>query len=104
MNLANFRILIHEFLNNYPDIVPEESPLVILDSKYAVYMANNGKDNKKTSHISRIMHLVRNGENCNMHKIDWCKGCLQLADIDNKNVGEHDLTPRMEYIMVRLDN
>ena len=39
-----------------------------------------------------------------MHKFDWCEGGLQLADIDNKNVGEPDLTPRMKYIMMRLDN
>ena len=39
-----------------------------------------------------------------MHKIDWCEGGLQKADIGNKNVSEHDLTPRMKYIMVRLEN
>ena len=39
-----------------------------------------------------------------MHKIDWCEGGLQLADIDTKNVSEPDLTPRMKYIMVRLEN
>ena len=39
-----------------------------------------------------------------MHKIDWCEGNLKLADIDTKNVGDNDLTPRMKYIMVRLDN
>ena len=39
-----------------------------------------------------------------MHKIDWCKGGLKLADIATNIVGESDLNPRMEYIMVRLDN
>ena len=39
-----------------------------------------------------------------MHKIDWCEGDLQLADIATNNVGESYLTPRMKYIMVRLDN
>ena len=39
-----------------------------------------------------------------MHKIDWCEGGLQLADITNNNVGEHDVTPIMEYIMVSIDN
>ena len=39
-----------------------------------------------------------------MHKIDWCEGGLQLADIGTKNVSEPDLTPRMKYIMVRLEN
>ena len=39
-----------------------------------------------------------------MHNIDWCEGGLQLAKISTKNVSENDLTPRMKYIMVRLDN
>ena len=39
-----------------------------------------------------------------MHKIDWCKGGLQLADIATNNVGGPGLTPRMKYILVILDN
>ena len=39
-----------------------------------------------------------------MHKIDWCEGGLQLADIGTKNVSEPDPTPRIKYIMVRLEN
>ena len=39
-----------------------------------------------------------------MHKIYWCEGGLQLADIGTKNVIEPDITPRMKYIMVRLKN
>ena len=67
-------------------------------------MAKNGKDTKHIRHIARIMHSVRNGEKYKMHKIDWCEGGLQLADIGTKNVSEPDLTPRMKYIMVRLEN
>ena len=67
-------------------------------------MDNNGKDTKHTRHIARIIHFVRNGEKCKMQKIDWCEGGLHLAYIDTKNVSEPDLTPRMKYIMVRLEN
>ena len=103
MALAHFRMLIHELLNRDPDIVPEEAHLIVQDSKYAILMAKNGKDTKHTRHIARRMHFVRNGEKCNMHKIDWCEGGLQLAYIGTKNVSETDLTPRMKYIMVRLE-
>ena len=67
-------------------------------------MAKNGKDTKQTIHISRRMHLVRKGEKCKMHKIDCCEGSLQLAYIGTNNVSVPDLTPRMKYIMVRLEN
>ena len=85
-------------------MVPKEAPLVVLDKKSARFMAKNGKDTKHNRHISRRMYFVRNGEKCKVHKIDWCEGGLQLADIGTKNVSEPDLKPRMKYIMVRLEN
>ena len=104
MALAHFRMLFNELLNEDPDMVPKEAPLIVLDSKSAMCMAKNGRDTKHTRQISRRMHFVRNGEKCKMHKIYWCEGGLQLADIGTKNVSEPDLTPRMKYIMVRLEN
>ena len=62
MDLAHFRMLINELLNKYPDIVPEEAPLIALDIKSAICMAKNGMDTKHTRHIARRMNLVRNGE------------------------------------------
>ena len=67
-------------------------------------MAKNGKDTKHTRNTARRMYFVRNGEKCKMHKTDWCEGGLQLADICTNNISEPDLTPRMKYIIVRLEN
>ena len=67
-------------------------------------MDNNGKDTKQKRHIATTMDFVRNGKKCKMHKIDWCEGGMQSADISTRNFGENDLTPRIKYIMVRLDN
>ena len=74
MVLANFRTLVHEFLNEDPDMVPKEAPLIVLDSKSSICMSKNGKDIKHTRHIARRMYFVSNGEKCKMHKIDWCEG------------------------------
>ena len=104
MTLAHFRMLVAELLNEDPDMVPKEAPLIVLDSKSAMCMTKNGRDTKHTRHIARRIHFVRNGEKCKMHKIDWCEGGLQLADIGTKNISEPDLTPRMKYIMVRLES
>ena len=104
MTLADFRMLIHELLKKDSDIVPEEAPLIMFDSKYAVCMAKNGEDTNHTRHIARRVNIVRNDENFKMHKNDWCEGRLLLVDIATKNVGENNLNPRMKYIMVILDN
>ena len=91
-------------LNKDPYIVPKEAPLVLLDSKSDICMAKNSMDTKHTRHISRRIHFVRNGEKCKMHKIDWYEGGLQLENIGTKNVSEPDLTPRIIYIFVRIEN
>ena len=80
MALEHYRMLIHELLNKDPDMVPEEAPLIVLDSKSAMCMSKNGKDTKHARHIPRRMHLVRNGEKIKIHKINWCEGGKQLAD------------------------
>ena len=104
MDLSNFRMLIHELLNKDTDMVQEEAPMIVLDIKSDICMSKNGKDTKHTRRIARIMHFVRNEEKCKMHKIDWCEVGMQLVDIYTNNVGDPDLTPRMKYIMVILDN
>ena len=104
MALAHFRMLVHELLNEDPDMVPKEAPLIVLDRKSTICMADNGRDTKHTRHIARIMHFVRNGEKCKMHKIELCEGGLQLEDIVTKNVSAPDLTPRMKYVKARIEN
>ena len=94
----------HELLNKDPYIFLEEAPLIVLGIKSAMCMDKHGNYTKHTRHIPRRIHFVRNGENCKIHNIDWCERGLQLADIDTRNVGEPDLTQRIKYIMVRLDN
>ena len=44
MDLAHFRMLVHELLNEDQDMVPREAPLIVLDSKSAQCMANIGID------------------------------------------------------------
>ena len=55
-------MLMNALLNKYPDIFTEEAPLIVLDIKYDMSMAKNGKDTKNTRHIVRRMYFVRNGE------------------------------------------
>ena len=62
MALAHFKMLIHELLNEDPDMVPKEAPLIYLYSKYAMCMTNNGKGIKHTRHIARRMYCESNGE------------------------------------------
>ena len=57
MALAHFRMLINELLNKDIYIVPEEAPMIVLDSKSYMCMAKNGKDTKHTRQIARKVHF-----------------------------------------------
>ena len=60
MDLAHFRMLIHDLLNKDPDIVPGGALIIVLYSKSAICMANNCKYTKHTIHIARRIRFVRN--------------------------------------------
>ena len=81
MDLSHFRMLIHELLNKDTYIFPEAGPIIILYSKSAVCMTNNGKDTKYNKYISKRVNFVRNGEKCKLKNIDWYEGGIQLEDI-----------------------
>ena len=97
-------MLIHEILNKDIYIVPEEEPLSILNSKSIVYLAKNCSNTKYTGHIYGRLYGLINGKKCKKHNIDWWEGCLHLAYILTKNVGDNYLDTIMKYILVSLDN
>ena len=98
MELAHFIMIENKLMNNYPYVVLEHSPIIILDSKSDVCMAKNGKGTKQTRHISRKKNLVRKVEECNMHKKLWYEGGMKLVDIGTKNVRDDKLNPGLGYI------
>ena len=103
MALAHFRMLKNELEGKDPDELPEEPPLIIMDSKSGVDMAKNGKDTKHTRHIARRIHFVRQGEALGFHKTHWIENLLQCADIGTKNVRPDEIKPRLKYMMVVVE-
>ena len=63
---AHFRVLNNELLDKDTDVVPEQEPIIILDSKLAMCTSNNVTVTKYTRHISRIMHFLINVEGFNL--------------------------------------
>ena len=60
--IESFRILDYNLLKKGQNVVPEQAPFIVLDTKSAICMAKTAKDTKHTIHVSRIIHFVRNGE------------------------------------------
>ena len=112
--LSHFRMLIHELLIKDPDIVPEESPFIVLNSKSAMCMANNGKDTKHTRHIARIIHFVRWEKSvrctrliCVREVCNWQTllpiMLLRLTKHQERNILWLDLTTETEHLYKRGD-
>ena len=100
MALAHLIILHNQLTNKDPDVVPEQSPLIILYSKLDVYISKNGKYTKQTRHLSIIMHFVINIRDCNLHETVWFEEVLQLEDIGTNNVREYELNSILGYDIV----
>ena len=50
--ISHFRSINNDILNKDTYVVPEQSPLIILDAKYTLCMANNDNYTKHTIHIA----------------------------------------------------
>ena len=103
MSISHFSMLSNEFLIKDPYVVLEQAPLMILEGKLALCMANKGNDIKHTIIIDIRMHFVRNVEECNFHNTVWCWGGLKFAEIGTENVSKYELNTILVYAIVRLD-
>ena len=88
MDLAHLRMLNNKLPRKDKYVVPEKAPIIILDGKLDICMADNGNETKQNRHISRRMNFVRNDEEYNFHKKVWYEGGLKLADIGPNNARE----------------
>ena len=95
---------IPKILKNYPYVIPEQAPLVILDSKPDLCMAKNSIDTKHTRKFSGRMHFVGNGEDWDFHKTVLCERGLHMAYIETNIVREDQLNPKLGHAMLILDN
>ena len=77
----------NEFLNEDSGVVPEQAPLIILNRKSDIFMADTSKATKRTRHIYIRIRFVGNGEEFNFPKTVWYEGGLKLEDIVTNNVG-----------------
>ena len=79
------------------------SILVYCDSTSAIAIGNSLKDTKKTRHIQRGNHYVRDGiesRNYVVYKIDVC---LNSSDIGNKHVDKETRKDHMTVLHIKTD-
>ena len=95
------RQTIHELYGNHPD-TPLSIPFYC-DSESALAMGENLKDTKRTRHIQRRYHYVRDQMGMRAfigHKID---GTLNPSDTGTKNLGSETLSVHHDVMHTRVD-
>jgi hypothetical protein len=82
--------------------LPSNPAILMVDNEAAVQMAKNGRMTRKTRHIERRFHFVRQGQQDGVHQLHWISGKQQLADIMTKTQAASKIDPFLPQIFYKL--
>ena len=74
----------------------------MIDNEATVQIAKNGKLTRKTRHIERRFHFVRQGQQDGIHQLHWITCEAQLADILTKTQPASKIDPHLPKIFYTL--
>ena len=108
MALSHLKMLLYDFENlgkaNYDinESSDEIPPVLLVDNEATVAMSKYYKPTKKSRHIARRYHYVREGEKNNYHNIKWIPGEDQLADDLTKTQSSEKSKPHVDNTLIKL--
>jgi hypothetical protein len=74
----------------------------MVDNDATVQIAKNGKLTRKTRHIERRFHFVRQGQQDGIHQLHWIPCDSQLADVLTKTQPASKIDPHLTKIFCVL--
>jgi hypothetical protein len=82
--------------------LPTIPSILMVDNEATVQIAKNGKLTRKTRHIERRFHFVRQGQQDGTHQLHWIPCESQLADILTKTQTSSKIDPHLSKIFCTL--
>ena len=76
--------------------------ILCMDNAATIAMSKSAKLTKKTRHIARHFHFVRDGVERSLHKLFWITKTMQLADALTKTQARHKIDPLVQVFMYSL--
>jgi hypothetical protein len=76
--------------------------ILCVDNAAAVAMSSSPKLTKKTRHIARHFHFVREGVKRGLHALKWISNKVQLADVLTKTQCAAKTDPQVTKFMYQL--
>jgi hypothetical protein len=81
----------------------DHTPIILMtDNAATVQIAKNGRLTRKTRHIERRFHYVREGQQSGLHQLHWIPGTSMLADIMTKSQAAYKIDPHLPSILPEL--
>jgi hypothetical protein len=109
MNASVIRALLYEmrYLGTPEYKMVEEQvkfppAILCIDNAATVAMSASPKLTKKTRHIARHFHFVREGARRQLHSVHWIPKEIQLADVLTKTQGAAKTNPQVHTFMYQL--
>ena len=93
---ANVRQVLQELNRNAPD-TPLNVPF-LCGSESALAIGLNNKDTKRTRHIQRRVHYVRDGIDSGLYTGPKIDGKINTADVGTKNLSGNELASHIEIM------
>ncbi|KAI2514026.1 hypothetical protein MHU86_410 [Fragilaria crotonensis] len=109
MATAHIRMLLYDMLylgtkqwRESTQRLPSIPAILMIDNEATVQIAKNGKLTRKTRHIERRFHFVRQGQQDGIHQLHWIPCDSQLADILTKTQHSGKIDPHLTKIFCVL--
>ena len=84
--------------------LPTIPTVLMVDNDATVQIAKNGRLTRKTRHIERRFHFVRQGQQEGTHQLHWIPCTYQLADVLTKTQPASKIDPHLSKIFCILPN
>jgi len=109
MAAAHLRMLLYDMLylgtkywKEAVQKLPTTPAILMTDNEATVTISRNGRLTRRTRHIERRFHFVRQGQADGLHDIHWLPGYSQLSDILTKTQYASKIDPHLEKILFKL--
>ena len=109
MAAAHIRMIIYDLLHlgtpewkNHSQMLDKTPLLLMTDNAATVQIAKSGRLTRKTRHIEKRFHYVREAAQTNMLRIFWLPGSQMLADVMTKSQAAYKIDPHLPKILSKL--
>ena len=109
MSGAHIRMLLYDMMflgtkewKESSQRLPTTPALIMIDNEATVQIGKSGRLTRRTRHIERRFHFVRQGQEDGNHNLHWISNEFQVADILTKTQAASKIDPQLKNVLFQL--